>query len=87
MNEHLEELQGICRSIVSQGRGIEDWREVESDDEFQTENFVGGFDATEDAFCFSYYSPEGEQWFQITLEQVSELASGALIMPELRPTE
>ena len=73
----LNELRDICRDIVGQAKSKEVWRAEESCDEFQTEHFVGGFDATEDAFCFSYYSPEGEKWFQITLEEVGEIASGA----------
>ena len=83
--EDLHEFRSICREIVSQEKRKEDWRAVESDDEFQTERFVGGFDATEDAFCFSYYSPAGEQWFQVTLEEVARIASGESPFLNLRP--
>ena len=32
------------------------WAKKESSDEFQTKNYCGGFDATENEFCFSYYN-------------------------------
>jgi hypothetical protein len=85
--EDLEEFRGVCGEIVSQGRKKEDWRAIESDDEFQTEHFVGGFDATEDAFCFSYYSLAGERWLQVTLEEVAGIASGASPVLTLRSPE
>lgn len=85
---HIEEFRTICRGIVSQKKKKEDWRATESDDEIQSEHFVGGFDATEDAFCFSYYSSAaGEQWFQISLEDVTEIASGGNVTVALRNPE
>jgi hypothetical protein len=86
-SEDLEEFRNICGEIVSQGRKKEDWRAIESDDAFQTKHFVGGFDATEDAFCFSYHSPAGEQWFQVTIEEVVGIASGASPILALRLSE
>ena len=86
--DDIAQLRGICRDIVSRAKMKADWRATESDDEFQAGPFVGGFDATEDAFCFSYHSAtDGEQWFQITLEEAAGLAAGSPVMPKLRPAE
>ena len=55
----------ICSQIIELNKSLEEWMRVESDDYFQTESYEGGFDATEKAFCFSYYTPSGEEyWFQ-----------------------
>jgi hypothetical protein len=65
------ELKSICENIVHEDLNHSKWIEIESCDMYQTENYCGGFDATEDAFCFSYYNSEiTEFWFQITLEEV-----------------
>ena len=72
-----DELIDLCRAILATGRTIEEWRERESDDEFQSSHYVGGYDATEDAFCFSYYDDGGEEWwFQLPLEDSESLATG-----------
>jgi hypothetical protein len=56
-----------------------DWAEHESDDWWQTEELCGGYDATESAFCFSYYAPEGDEfWFQFTLAQAAKIANGEI---------
>ena len=86
--DDIEELRVICRDIVAQSKSFENLRATESDDEFQTEHFCGGYGALEDAFCFSYYSrDQGEQWFQISIEEVRALASGSLPAISLRPAE
>ena len=62
---------------MARSRTDEEWAEYESDDEFQTEHLVGGYDATESAFCFSVYDNTGsEWWFQLTLAEVAEVAAG-----------
>ena len=44
---------------------------------FQGRDFVGGFDAAERAFTFSYYdSDDKEWWFQLPLKVVHEIATG-----------
>jgi hypothetical protein len=86
--DHVDELRSICRAIMAQEKSEEEWRVTESDDEFQTEHFVGGFDGAEGAFCFSYYSPGGaEQWFQVTLMEVSEIAKGVAPVLALRSAD
>jgi hypothetical protein len=71
-----DELLEICAEIVEEARSLEGWREIESDDLIQTLHYVGGFDATEDAFCFSARHPgRDELWFQFTLEEASDIAA------------
>jgi len=69
-----EELTEIFRSILAEGRSIDEWARFESDDIYQSGKFRGGFDATERAFCFSLYVAGKEYWFQLTLEEVSTLS-------------
>jgi len=72
-----EEFVSILKRIESECRNPEEWAEVESDDMFQSDNFVGGFDADEAAFCFSYFDKNGDEyWFQFTLSDVQELLAG-----------
>lgn len=83
-----DEFKGVCSEIVAQGKTDDEWAAVESDDMFQTQNYVGGFDATEMAFCFSYFDPQGtEYWFQLTRSEVSEVAAGRKSSIELRPAD
>jgi hypothetical protein len=83
-----EELRQICRLIVSEGLLEHEWAARESDDMFQSHAFSGGFDATEMAFCFSYYAPDGsEHWFQMTLAEVQEIAAGAVREVSALPAE
>lgn len=82
------EFRTICEEILKEDYSLEEWREIESDDMFQSPHYQGGFDATEDAFCFSYYdSDRGELWFQLTLSQIMEAAAGELKSVEARPAE
>lgn len=52
------ELVRIAEGIVGRSRTDEEWAEYESDDEFQTEHLLGGYDATESAFYFSVYAAD-----------------------------
>lgn len=61
-----DELVEICRRIVAEDRSEDEWASMESDDMFQTQNYVGGFDATEGAFCFSFFGASRQElWFQM----------------------
>jgi hypothetical protein len=83
-----EELIGLCRKIQLENLSVREWARIESDDMFQTPNFIGGFDATENAFCFSYYSPsKQEYWFQLTIDEVTDVALRRLTTVEIRPAE
>lgn len=82
-----EHLRRIAQSIAQEKKSLDEWAEVESDDMFQEGSYSGGFDADERAFCFSYYGPDGETWFQMTFAQIEELASGATLTITGRPAE
>jgi hypothetical protein len=75
-----EELRRLCSEIASEQRSEDEWSLIESDDMFQTAHFIGGFDATERAFCFSYYDGSGtEFWFQLTLSEALRIAGGEIM--------
>jgi hypothetical protein len=83
-----DELREICFQIVEDARSLEEWREIESDDLVQTPHYVGGFDATEDAFCFSARFPERDElWFQFTLEEAADIAASRRLTLPARPPE
>ena len=77
----------LCKEIVGEGKTESQWAEIESDDMFQTSNYIGGFDADEMEFCFSLYIGEDEFWFQIPLNQVRDIAEGRLRIISVRPAE
>jgi hypothetical protein len=82
------EFVAICREIVSLGRTDAEWLALESDDEFQSASYAGGYDGTESAFCFSVYMSDGaEFWFQISASDVSRVAEGLgeTVLVSLRP--
>lgn len=71
-----EDLRRIAQLIIQEKKSPDEWAEVESDDMFQEGSYSGGFDADEREFCFSYYAPDGDVWFRMSLAGVEELASG-----------
>lgn len=82
------ELRDICHDIVERDQSLDEWREMESSDEFQGEAYRGGFEAESDAFCFSYYGDDSlELFFQFSLEEAAEIASGAQKAVEAREDE
>ncbi len=84
-DSHLTE---ICCLIRDESLSIAEWRDIESDDMFQKGHFCGGFEAIEDEFCFSYYSPDGQEyWFQLSLEECLNLAKGDPVAIDGRPAE
>ena len=86
--EVSERLRDICLEISESDWSEADWAEHESDDWWQTEELCGGYDATESAFCFSYYTPEGEEfWFQFTLAQAAKIANGEITTVTARFSE
>ena len=83
-----DQLKEICSSIVERSLNESEWAAQESDDEYQSSNYCGGFDADENAFCFSFYSITGhEYWFQFTLEEASLIKSGAMKAIQSREAE
>ena len=82
------ELRSICQEIQSKALGLPQWSEIESDDMFQQGNFVGGFDADEQEFCFSYFAQnKSEYWFQFGLETAKEISQGLKPVLAGRPAE
>ena len=70
-------LRSICEEIEGKNLQVTHWAEIESDDMFQVGNFVGGFDADEQEFCFSYFAPnKNEYWFQFSLDIAKEISQG-----------
>lgn len=79
------EFRTICREIVAENQTEEEWAEAESDDMFQSESYEGGYDADEEAFCFSHYAPDGQEyWFQLTLAEAKAVAKGEDPVIEIR---
>ena len=79
-----KELLQIFELIRSEAKSAIEWAEIESDDQFQTENFVGGFDATENEFCFSCFYQDKELWFQLGLKEIHEILDGGLFLIRTR---
>lgn len=68
------ELFSIFQKIIRENKNETQWAEIESSDMYQTENFSGGFDETENAFCFSYYDQKkNEYWFQLPLNEIKNI--------------
>ena len=76
-------LISILEDIVAENKREEEWAEIESDDMFQNDPYVGGYDADEEAFCFSYFAEDREYWFQLTLDEVKSAVAGELTDLEL----
>lgn len=80
-----DHLRAICREIVAEGKTAVEWGQIESDDMFSAGPFEGGYDATEQEFLFSYYAPDGtEYWLGFPLEIASKIASGAQYYLDIR---
>jgi hypothetical protein len=83
-----QKLVEILQAIDCEGKDVLGWSVIESGDMFQNESYCGGFDADEQAFCFSYYSPGSiEYWFQCTLDEIGQALSGELSSFEGRLAE
>jgi len=72
-------LLSIFEDILSEGKSDSEWAEIESDDMFQKKPFVGGYDADEKAFCFSFYSSDGEYFFKLTLNEIRNITNGQVV--------
>jgi len=82
-----EAFRDICRQIVSEDHTLAEWSEIESCDMFQQDDYVGGFEAIEQEFCFSVFREDGEFWFQVSLDQIHRIAEGSLDTVDIRPAE
>jgi len=63
----------ICRQIVSENKNTSEWAAIESDDMFQTDMYIGGFDSTEMEFVFSVFIERKEYWLQLKLEDIIKI--------------
>jgi hypothetical protein len=80
-----QELRNICESILAEGKSAVEWDRVESDDLIQTAHYKGGYDATEQEFCFSYYDgARKEWWFQFSYAEAGRIAAGELTHLDIR---
>lgn len=82
-----ELLTSIFEQILAENKTDDEWAEIESDDMFQNRTYVGGYDADEEAFCFSFYADEGEYWFQLTLDEIKEAVKGTIMDLELEKAD
>ena len=83
-----KELLGIFRYILNRNLTLSEWKKIESDDEFQTEHYCGGFDSTENEFCFSYFGEnKTEYWFQKSLTEIDEIKNGKISEFKIRIAE
>ena len=82
------ELLNIFKDVRSKGKSLNEWKEIESCDMFQTQSFCGGFDATENQFTFSYFANDStEFWFQFSLSELDHFLNGKLTEVELRQAD
>ncbi len=71
------ELIIICKEISAENKSIDQWSEIESGDMFQSGCLIGGFDADDKEFCFSFFGEDkSEYWFQLGLSIANKIASG-----------
>nr|WP_298791819.1 hypothetical protein [uncultured Allomuricauda sp.] len=83
-----EEFVSICQQILKEDLDLESWALIESSDQFQTDNYCGGFDSVENEFTFSYYDKNGAKfWFQIPLADIDEVVAGTITELEIREAE
>ncbi|MCR8668045.1 hypothetical protein NO995_10155 [Aestuariibaculum sp. M13] len=69
----------ICQQIVKENLDLNNWRLIESSDQFQTGKYCGGFDGTENEFTFSYFDEnKNEFWFQLALSDIEKVVKGII---------
>lgn len=82
-----KDLRAVCKDIAKESKSLEAWSEVESDDAFQVGPLVGGFDATEEEFCFETLVGGVEYWFQFSLADALRIANGDDVDIQMRKAE
>lgn len=89
MNMHTlsDDFVKICKEIYDENKSLNEWSEIESDDMFQRGSYVGGFDSTEEEFCFSVFIDNNEYWFQISLSDIPNVINGKLTAVKMRKAE
>ena len=68
-----EEMAAHLKEIVRIGKSKNEWADIESCDQFQSDHYCGGFDASDMAFTFSFFAEDGREfWFYFDLAIVSQ---------------
>ena len=88
-----DELQGICRQIMSEGASATGWESCTGPDYFESEHFSGGFEddaGPEGGFWFTYRPPVSpnsaaapKSCFCLTPKDVRDIISGEKTSVEL----
>ncbi len=82
------EFVSICRQILKENIDLSEWNSIESCDQFQTHNYCGGFEGSENEFTFSYYNENRKEfWFQLPLSDVDKVVNGIITEVEIREAE
>ncbi|KGL61860.1 hypothetical protein [Polaribacter sp. Hel1_85] len=82
------ELFSVFQEIKSLNLDLENWSLIEISDQFQTSNYCGGFDATENEFTFSYFDEnKKEYWFQLPIIDIEKIVEGINIEVYMRKAE
>jgi hypothetical protein len=81
------DLAAIVADIIGANRTDSEWGAVESDDMFERGRYVGGYEAVERAFTFSFQADDSELWLQITLDEARAIAAGRQKAVRARPAE
>ncbi len=79
-NEFIE----ICKAILAENKTEEEWAETESDSMFQTDHYIGGFEAAENEFCFAVWIDGAEYWFQLPLTDIEKVVTGFITEVEIQ---
>ena len=69
-------LRSICQDIIAQNKTDAEWAEIESDDMYQDGPYVGGYNAIEQEFWFSFFEGGKEYWFGFGLPIAEKIATG-----------
>lgn len=79
-----KEFIEICKEIIAENKTLEEWAEIESCDAFQNGKYVGGFEAIENEFTFSFYDNGKEYWFQCSIDMIRSILEGKINEVEMR---
>jgi hypothetical protein len=72
-----EKLKKICKEIKDSDKTLQEWMDTETSNQFDEFPYAGGFEAIEQAFWFSYYADDGDEYvFRIDLDEIESILSG-----------
>ncbi len=83
-----KEFVSICQRILKENLELSDWVLIESSDQFQTDNYCGGFDGIENGFTFSYFDKDRKEfWFQLSLSDVNQVVERVITEIDVKEAE